>query len=770
MDTQSKAKTAPVSKHPAWVVPGRRPNPLDSVRRHRWFVLLIVLAILAIGIPTALIFGRHEYWAEATLEISPTFLRSAYGGSSAFSSDDQYRGFVQQQVAEIGSYATSSAALDQLGKDRRLWQRRGESDRMAAERLAKAIDVNPVTNTYLISVSLTGDKPEGPAQIVNAVVKAYLQRQRRQEIDESNQRVQLLTMHRDDLQKEADSLRAQESAMAQELGISSFGANFVSPFDKLVDNANTAVDIARRATIKAQAHLDALNADEQRRKALEVDSTAEQMVAADPEVTAAEGQLTKQREDVFLELQQLGPNHPGRPALQQEMQRIDAELARMKSGGMNRVRAMLVQNHQTKAQQELSAAQAQLDQAQLTQKGIEQQFDDLRGRASSFSSKYKVAVAIDSKLSGDNTQIQQIDEQIGVLQAETQSPGFVSIESAAMTPDVAIKGTKKKIGALFLLAAMILAVGLPTGLDMIDPLIKTPDELEAIVGFPPFGTALSNESRIRREALRRIALAIIRECRLSETRGFVFTPVSEGPASRTLAFAVADEIKEFGVRALAIESKDLVHESIRAGNQVHHAPLTQYLADGTGTSLSSAPLVSGDKTWSHAPIGRRTGSLAPRGSATDKVPRTANRRTAALPDALVPTLRQSSGAGDGQRTAEATDLTVTLPPKRDQDPMLMPEPVRCFLDNQGSSYDVVLFSAPPILTSADAEMLMQMPTGAILVVRSGHDVPRDVVKAVRRLERLAPPVVGTVITYEPAAEGGENNSPQAIVERWIAAR
>src|SRR5215469_5761465 len=294
MDSQSKAKTAPVSKRPAVVVPGRRPDPLGSVRRHWLFASLIVLAVLAIGIPTAFRFGRREFWAEATLEISPTFLRSSYACSSSFSSDEQYRGYVQQQVAEISSYATTSAALDKLGNERWYWQRGGESDRMAAERLARAIDVNPVNGTYLISISLASGQPEGPAQIVNAVVKAYLERQRRQEIDESNQRVQLLTTHREDLQKETDSLRAQESELAQELGVSTFGANIASPYDKMLDNTNVALDSARRATIKAQAHLAALNADEQRRKALEVDSTAEQLVASDPEVTAAEGQLTKQ--------------------------------------------------------------------------------------------------------------------------------------------------------------------------------------------------------------------------------------------------------------------------------------------------------------------------------------------------------------------------------------------------------------------------------------------------------------------------------------------
>ena len=216
MDSQSKAKTAPVSK-PSVVVPGRKPDPLGSVRRHLWFASLIVGTVLATGIVAALRFGQREFLAEATLEISPTFLRSSYGGSSAFGSDDQYRGYIQQQVAEISSYATARAALDKLGNERWYWQRGGESDRMAAERLAKTIDVNPVNGTYLISISLASGQPEGPAQIVNAVVKAYLERQRRQEIDESNQRVQLLTTHREDLRKETDSLRAQESELAQEL-------------------------------------------------------------------------------------------------------------------------------------------------------------------------------------------------------------------------------------------------------------------------------------------------------------------------------------------------------------------------------------------------------------------------------------------------------------------------------------------------------------------------------------------------------------------------
>jgi uncharacterized protein involved in exopolysaccharide biosynthesis len=316
MNVSSEAQATRVpSRATLFTVPGRRARPLASLRRHRWFAFLIGSVVLIVGLAAALIFGQHEYEAEAEVEISPSFPSAVQSGSQPFSSDEQYRGFVQQQVAEIGSYATADAALKLLGKERRLWQIPTENDRVAAERLMHRIEVNPIVGTYLISVSLTGGQPQGLAKIVNAVVSAYLQRRQRRDLEESDQRVQLLVQQRAALEKESERLRKHEGELAQELGVSTFGSNFVSPYDKMLGDANAALDSARRAAIEAQAHLDALETNEQRLKGFEVDSAAEQMVANDPEVNDARAQLTKQRESLFLELQQLGPNHPGRPAL-----------------------------------------------------------------------------------------------------------------------------------------------------------------------------------------------------------------------------------------------------------------------------------------------------------------------------------------------------------------------------------------------------------------------------------------------------------------------
>ena len=52
-----------------------------------------------------------------------------------------------------------------------------------------------------------------------------------------------------------------------------------------------------------------------------------------------------------------------------------------------------------------------------------------------------------------------------------------------------------------------------------------------------------------------------------------------------------------------------------------------------------------------------------------------------------------------------------------------------------ASNDLVLLDAPPLVKSGDAEMLIQLPAAAILVVRQGRDLMQDVVAAARALEK-----------------------------------
>ena len=113
-----------------------------------------------------------------------------------------------------------------------------------------------------------------------------------------------------------------------------------------------------------------------------------------------------------------------------------------------------------------------------------------------------------------------------------------------------------------MIAAFMLAIGVPTGVDLIDPRVQTLDELEGILDFPPLGVvrhgssrtvnepsdlAITEDSdRLASESLRRVAFAIIREWRASGVRNFVMVPVSGSAGNTALTLALALELSNLG--------------------------------------------------------------------------------------------------------------------------------------------------------------------------------------------------------------------------------
>jgi Mrp family chromosome partitioning ATPase len=72
-------------------------------------------------------------------------------------------------------------------------------------------------------------------------------------------------------------------------------------------------------------------------------------------------------------------------------------------------------------------------------------------------------------------------------------------------------------------------------------------------------------------------------------------------------------------------------------------------------------------------------------------------------------------------------------------------------------YEVVLIDAPPLLDSAEPELLIGLPAAAILVVMA-LEYSAVARRAVQLLERFSPPVVGAVfsrVNRDPASGGEE---------------
>ena len=381
----------------SWVVANRTPTPLASVLVHKRLTLAIVAVGLLLGLAAAIYYGR-DYVAEATIRVSPVATASLAGEQSQFSSNADYRDFVQEQVFEIDNYATASTALDLLGPKRFLWQLPGESDRHAAERLVKMLKVEPVADSYLVRISLAGSDPEGLDEIVNAVAKAYLSRAAKRELDGTDIGLQLLTSRQSELQQNIANGQQQLADLTQELGVSSVSGTLINPYDKMVSDTNAALAHARRNVLLAQARLDAVKLHRERIQDANVEAKAEQMAASGTDTNTARQSLIAQREQALVELSSLGPNHPGRQALEAQIAEITKELVRLDQSSLQRARTMLTDSEKATTSVDISEAESTLEQMESAEKGIEKELQGVKATAATFGAKYSQAVSVQEKL------------------------------------------------------------------------------------------------------------------------------------------------------------------------------------------------------------------------------------------------------------------------------------------------------------------------------------------------------------------------------------
>jgi Mrp family chromosome partitioning ATPase len=696
----------------SWIVPNRPIDPVNSVKHHLSMALTVGIAVMLIGLAAAMLFGRAKYQASATIRVLPTYdTRLLAGIDPAMMQNIDYRDFVQQQVFEIDNPEMMMKALKLLGPNVSLWQAPNESIQRAAERLADALKVEWVADTFLINVSLEGTKPHGLELIVNSVVSAYLDHQAKEDLSGSDTRANLLIQRRANLQQQADAERQQLSQLAQALGVSTFAAANNNPYDKTLADANEALDRQRRELILQQARLAALQAQQARPSDADIDSLAQRIILSSPDLSAEKSQLEKQREDAFLQLQGLSLTHPGRPALERQIADIDTELHHLDAKAAASARAIVIGTRGADQRDKIAQAQTAVDEGQRATQGIEQEVAALKASVASFSAKYNEALEAHEQFENHIKEIGEIDDQIGLLRLQRDSPGVAGLELPARLPDKPEGGKRRKILVLSVLFAALLGIGAATLADLTDPRVKSSRELEALLQMPVLGGPLGHGGQSDLDILRRISLSILRERRQAGTRVFVITAAAGRAGTSSLTLDLANELTELGASAVAVEANALFPDARYREGASAEPDFLRGWSNGPSAANGRAPALAGN------------GSIAkrkPLGVCVHSIMTATN----SLPDRMSICPLQKGQRLSMRCVQEALELGL-------------------------ASHDLVLMDAPPVLSSADTAMLVQNPAGVIVAVRTDYDRLADILTTIEELNKLSPPVIGVVMRHNP---------------------
>lgn len=560
-------------------------QPLDSIWNHKLLVVLIAFVVATAGAYVAWVKGTPVYRATAVVYVAPRFASILESSKELeIQSTSQYEQYLKQQTRTITRYDILLKALQALGERRfTIWQRPGESDRKATERLQRSLEVRDVRDTYLITVSLDSTNQEGLEEVVNSVVRAYLSQVKSEELYAGEDRIEILIERRKERLTRILELSQRRSELSQQLGVTTFVDGALNPYDALLIESKSAVHEAERARIAAEAQLatyDESLGGKASRRALE--AAAGDLVAKDPGLNSLKANLYKRRSEILEQTSGLTDNHPVRRISERELDDLERE----------------VQESSARLTAELSAAlleerAARLREAARVEEVLRKQLNEQQDQASWFASLYNEALDQSAAINRERKALDAIDDRIEFLELEASAPGFIRVSSWALPPVEPVSGGRTKLALVFAVAGGILGLVAAIGIDLIDRRIRTTRQAQAILGFPPLASFLSPSADPAHRALladqmRRLGLAVGRERTAHGLGRLLVTAACHGCGTTTVLLDLSRELQRQGLRVLAIEANLLIPDPRYQGSPPRPG-LLEVLAGELDPSLAIVP-------------------------------------------------------------------------------------------------------------------------------------------------------------------------------------
>ncbi len=338
--------------------------------------------------------------------------------------------------------------------------------------------------------------------------------------------------------------------------------------------------------------------------------------------------------------------------------------------------------------------------SQLQTKTVEAEIREglkkIEGQAADYARNFQQAMRITGDIRKREQEHKEVRDRLNYLQNESAAIGFVRLVSAALPAETPQGVGKFKLLLLVCVLAGVLALVAPIALDLSDNRIHTVNDAEKLMGIPAAGwqvmrTDLASEM-FAKEQTRRFASTLIRNRTRSSKNLFSFASIKTAGGVDTVILDTAAALKQLGFRVLVVDANSFT-------------PSALFKPDQPGLSNFLSGQVSLD----------------------------------AVPHTLVHQDEQLLAVGFGDQRSTGVQRLDLL---------------QQALAQWSQQHDYVLVALPPVLLSADSELLIEA-LGQVFMVLEAQSVSRgEVVRAKRLLEKLDPEAVGLFVNSIPMFQGG----------------
>ena len=661
----------------------RRINLLASLWAHKFLVFVIFSVVTGIG-TTLILLLPPVYYTEAVLEVLPNnignlrqdreldFIRS--------------RGFLETQVYAIKNFDVLLDAVLHLDAPEGKTELSTPNAEELAEVLQRTIDVKQLPGTYRLIVSTRADDPSGLAEKVNAVVRAYHEKMVKNKFFGKDIRIKNLTERKTELQAELRTLIAHKDRLVEELGPLPFRDQPENPYEQIFVNTLEAHTKSQRDRLNLENNLAAVEAKVEDLNEIKLQQVTPEMLERDAYFAASSVILNERLAILKTKLTRLSGTHPGRFALEEDITAIEAELTAEATSARQRIVEKLRSDQKARLEEEITNLKEKIEKARFLENRIGLELQEIKKKLTRADSLYTEFANLHDRINRARQQISAIDDRLDFFELEENAPGFVNIVSLARHPKEPLPSKTNKFLIALLIAALTLSGTTAVAIDYFSPWIKSPSDIESILHYPPLGWIPEcNHKRLTALAVdqkRRLALAVQRQHVDAGKRYFALTSVKQGGGTTTLTFELAQQLAQFGLKALAIEANAF-------------KPDPAYRDNGSNAGLISV--------------------------LTEQVP-------------LNKVIRSGT-----------TSLPARIPIGDSLGNQHLPINPESFSLLRNTEYDIILFDTPPILLSSDAELFSRLVDGTLLIVEAEGVTQGELRRAAKLLNQISPSLFAVIV-------------------------
>lgn len=348
---------------------------------------------------------------------------------------------------------------------------------------------------------------------------------------------------------------------------------------------------------------------------------------------------------------------------------------------------------------------ASVAQTRQVEKELRRRVKGIEAQATTFARNFREAMHLTGEIRRREVDLDEVRNRLNYMNTERNAIGFVRLIAHALPAETPMGPGKTRLLLVLLAAAAALALTLPMAIDKLDRRILTVGDAERALNIASAAwlVEVGDEATriLARDQFRRFASTLLRNHARGAGGAFGFTSVKVGGGATAVILELARTLQQLGSRVLVVDANSLALESPMRSE---HAGLSELLAG-------------------HASFDEVIVPQQQLGVMVDVVP--------------------FGPAGDS--SIQRLDV------------------LKVALQQWSQRYDIVLLDLPPILPSADAELLIDVIGQVFLVVQAEAATKGEVARARAQLEKLAPDAVGLVVNKVPF-EAGDSGLMAQLVE------